>query len=56
MKHIGIDCRSSGKRGGSGRTFSVQTETGKLSMRVDEVRIHINDCPIAHVDPIAAAR
>ena len=56
MKHIGIDCRSSGKRGGSGRTFSVQTETGKLSMRVDEVRIRVNDCPIAHADLLTAAR
>ena len=44
MNRIGFGCRTSGKHAGSGRTFTTHTEEGKLSMRIDQVGIHIASC------------
>ena len=39
MNDVGIGYRVSGKRAGSGRTFTKITPTGTINMRVDEVNL-----------------
>ena len=56
MNDVGIGYRVSGKRSGSGRTFTKITPAGTINMRVDEVNLRSGRGAICVADVFAAAQ